>query len=603
MAFFKFKSWFTGIKGRLLLSGIIPVLTFAFSSFLTAQSMGKLGNMLSEAYMTLTPNLTAIGKINEGRGSLSDGFHRALAHTGSADLRLTDLKYAEENYGHLEAYFTNFENSSRLPGEEELYEPARKVKDSYLSLSKEILALLKESKPESDSKAKELMNGEWLKHSSTIDASMDALGAFYDEAATMRLVEQDEQRSKAFNLLMLIGLTSIFLILASLAWTAFSVTRSVQKISSSLEDAGSQVADAITELSSTGQSLSQSSTAAAASLEETVASLEEMTSMVQMNSDNAKQAAALSHSSREAAERGEKEIRELVSSMQDIAQSSKKIEEIIHVIDDIAFQTNLLALNASVEAARAGEHGKGFAVVADAVRTLAQRSATAAKDINGLIKDSVSKIDRGTLTADKSGVVMNDIVISVKKVSDLANEIAAASAEQTTGIQQVSKAMNQLDQGAQTNAASSEQVAATAEEISAQARHMKELVTDLNVVVTGMSSSEYSTVKPSSKKELAVKGPGFFSRFNFFAKKDTPSSETPKVHPVAKTEPKKPTLAAKAPVSAKKESKVIPLAKKSSPKTAPVKSVPVAQAKKVASSDIIPFDDDDRGGIGDTSGF
>jgi methyl-accepting chemotaxis protein len=172
--------------------------------------------------------------------------------------------------------------------------------------------------------------------------------------------------------------------------------------------------------------------------------------------------------------------------MQGISSASRKIEEIIHVIDDIAFQTNLLALNAAVEAARAGEQGKGFAVVADAVRTLAQKSADAAKDITSLIKDSVEKIEKGTLVADKSGVVMQDIVSSVKKVSDLANEIASASSEQTTGIQQISKAMNQLDQGAQSNAASSEEIASTAEEISSQAVQMQQLSEALNEVVTGM---------------------------------------------------------------------------------------------------------------------
>jgi len=238
-------------------------------------------------------------------------------------------------------------------------------------------------------------------------------------------------------------------------------------------------------LSVAGQSLSQSSSASAASLEETVASLEEMTSMVKMNSDNAKQAAALSAASSEAAVQGEKEMSELIASMSEISDSSKKIEEIINVIDDIAFQTNLLALNAAVEAARAGEQGKGFAVVAEAVRSLAQRSAEAAKDITSLIQESVAKIERGTHKADKSGEVLKNIVVSVKKVADLNTEIATASEEQSTGIGQISKAMNQLDQSVQSNAASSEEIAGTAEEIKRQSDVMRDVVLEINTEVNG----------------------------------------------------------------------------------------------------------------------
>lgn len=578
-----FKSLFRGIKGRLLLSGLIPILAFAVSTFIASKNMGVLAGMLNESYTIIAPNLATLGKLNEGRAAMSDGFHMSLVHTDNKELRASAIKYAEDNLNHMSSSFEAFENSTSLEGEGEIYAPAKEIRSAFLKESMEILEALKLGTPEGDAKAKAAMTGTWLKMSGTIDSVSTNLLGFYDEAATMRLIEQDEKRAQAFNLLVLVALVSVFVIMASLGWTAFSISKNVQKISDSLSAAGVQVNDAIRELSSAGQTLSQSSTNAAASLEETVASLEEMTSMVQMNSDNAKQAAALSHTSRDAAERGEREIRELVSSMHDISQSSKKIEEIIHVIDDIAFQTNLLALNASVEAARAGEHGKGFAVVADAVRALSQRSATAAKDINVLIKDSVSKIDRGTDIAGKSGLVMNDIVTAVKKVSDLANEIAAASSEQTVGIQQVSKAMNQLDQGAQSNAASAEEVAATAEEISVQSSHMRDLVSDLNVVVTG--HSEGSPVPaPVAKKE---ESPGFLTKM---FKKSEPAKKPATTVASSSTKKSEPV---------KKPAPVVKL----TPKKAAAPAPKVSAAKKVASSDVIPFDDDDRGGIGDTSGF
>jgi methyl-accepting chemotaxis protein len=237
-----------------------------------------------------------------------------------------------------------------------------------------------------------------------------------------------------------------------------------------------------------------------------VASLEELSSMVQMNSDNAKQAASLSLTSREAAEKGQKEMSILIDSMSKISQSSKKIEEIIHVIDDIAFQTNLLALNAAVEAARAGEQGKGFAVVAEAVRSLAQRSASAAKDITHLIKESVNQVSDGGRLAQNSGEVLNNIVTSVKKVSDLNNEIATASSEQTAGIQQISKAMNQLDHSSQSNAASAEKVADASAEINGLAQTSLKLTLELNKVIYGKQDRHQAAVSatpPAPAEKLA----------------------------------------------------------------------------------------------------
>lgn len=286
----------------------------------------------------------------------------------------------------------------------------------------------------------------------------------------------------------IIAFTGILFLLAAVVLIARYIAKSVSSLSEKLQSSGEQVSSAIHQLSIAGQSLSQSSSASAASLEETVASLEELTSMVKLNSDNAKQAAALSSTSSEVAVQGEREMLDLLASMREISDSSKKIEEIINVIDDIAFQTNLLALNASVEAARAGEHGKGFAVVAEAVRSLAQRSASAAKDITSLIKESVEKIERGTFKSEKSGEMLKNIVQSVKKVSELNNEISMASEEQSTGIGQISKAMNQLDQSVQSNAASSEEIAGTAEEINTQAQIMKSVVDELNLVVYGEDS-------------------------------------------------------------------------------------------------------------------
>lgn len=237
------------------------------------------------------------------------------------------------------------------------------------------------------------------------------------------------------------------------------------------------------------QSLSANSNQAAASLEETVASIEELSGIVSKNTQSAQEADRLSQSCQSAAERGASEIHELISAINDISASSRKIEEIINVIDDIAFQTNLLALNAAVEAARAGEQGRGFAVVADAVRGLAQRSSSAAKDITGLISDSVEKVERGSKIAGSSGDVLNTIVASVKKVSSINSEISAASSEQAAGIQQIGQAMSQLDQATQQNAAVAEEASASADELSEQSSSLQAFVADLTEVIEGARSA------------------------------------------------------------------------------------------------------------------
>ncbi|WP_028492496.1 methyl-accepting chemotaxis protein, partial [Thioalkalivibrio sp. ALE19] len=219
------------------------------------------------------------------------------------------------------------------------------------------------------------------------------------------------------------------------------------------------VRSASSEIAQGNTDLSQRTEEQASSLEETASSMEEMTSTVKSNADNSKQANQLAVAARDKAAEGGEVVGKAVDAMGEINQSSKKISDIIGVIDEIAFQTNLLALNAAVEAARAGEQGRGFAVVATEVRNLAQRSAQAAKEIKSLISDSVEKVDEGTKLVDASGKALEEIVDSVKKVSDIIAEIAAASEQQSTGLDEINKAVSQLDEVTQQNAALVEEAA------------------------------------------------------------------------------------------------------------------------------------------------
>lgn len=264
-----------------------------------------------------------------------------------------------------------------------------------------------------------------------------------------------------------------------------TLVASIHEVVTKVQESVNTTSEKSREINSSTQTLSQSSTRQAASIEETVASIEELSSMVKLNAEHAKSAAQFSKESTVAATEGGKEISVLITSMKEISSSSKKIEEIIAVIDDIAFQTNLLALNAAVEAARAGEQGKGFAVVAEAVRTLAQRSAEAAKEIGSIISTSVEQTERGTRVADNSGAALSKIIALIQKLDTLNNEISVASQEQSLGISQLSQAMSEIDQVTQSNASVAENLSTNSTVLSEQAQDLEASTHSLEVLLRG----------------------------------------------------------------------------------------------------------------------
>jgi methyl-accepting chemotaxis protein len=263
------------------------------------------------------------------------------------------------------------------------------------------------------------------------------------------------------------------------------VTLPIRLTIKTLNQSSEDVQLASDQLKNASDQIATASTEAAASLEETVASLEELSSMVKVNSSNSQMASQLSLECQKVAEVGEQEILQLIKAIHEMSKSSSRIQEIVSVIDDVAFQTNLLALNAAVEAARAGEQGKGFAVVAEAVRNLAQRSAEQAKSISSLINESTEKVARSSMIAQQSEKALMEIVASIKKMASLNLEISEASKEQSTGIAQISTAMNQLDQTSQMTAGSSEESASSAQYLSNQARSLKGQVDQLSRLVEG----------------------------------------------------------------------------------------------------------------------
>lgn len=564
----KIKSWIHGLRGKLLMSAIFPIFAFIAISALNINGLSKMGAMLTEAYTDVIPSLDDLGHMAASSQALSNHLWATLANPTDKDFRKDHVEKFKAAFAEYTKYQSAYEATPFSEEESKNYAKVKDKKEAFAKATETIAAELGKHSPEGDEKVREIFRDGWRTMANDISEVTEMNTAIYQKTSKENTIEKDDLYRQNLNITIFASAFAIFALIGILMWMAQRISHTVENIANALLTSGKYVTDSIQQLSATGQTLSQASTSAAASLEETVASLEEMSSMVKMNSDNAKQASALSQTSRDSAEQGEKEIHSLISSMHEISSSSKKIEEIITVIDDIAFQTNLLALNAAVEAARAGEQGKGFAVVADAVRSLAQKSAVAAKDISDLIKDSVQKIDRGTKIADHSGTVLNNIVISVKKVADLNHEISAASNEQSTGITQVGKAMNQLDQSTQMNAASAEEIAASAEELLQQSQNMQEKVQDLNAVILGFRENEIKTtpvVAPKAEKAPAIK-----------------TSETPKAkNNVVEFEMKK-------------------------------KPTPKVTAKSTAAA-VIPFDEDEdppefnsngpRGKVGTTDGF
>ncbi|OAE63349.1 chemotaxis protein [Achromobacter xylosoxidans] len=287
-------------------------------------------------------------------------------------------------------------------------------------------------------------------------------GRLFDRIASGDLTNRIEQR----------GNNEIGVLYAAVKRMQDSLARTVSAVRLGVEEihTGSR------EIAAGNIDLSSRTEQQAASLEETAASMDELSSTVKNNADSSRSAAQLAMAASEVATRGGQAVGDVVGTMRGIADSSHRISDIVGVIDGIAFQTNILALNAAVEAARAGEQGKGFAVVASEVRALAQRSAAAAKEIKGLIDDSVQKVSVGSDQVEAAGATMQEIVVSVRRVTDIINEISSASEEQSQGIQQVNQAVSQMDSVTQQNAALVEEAAASAASLETQAQRLREAV-------------------------------------------------------------------------------------------------------------------------------
>ena len=443
------------------------------------------GGATEDKLLQRVEKITLINDVIDLGNDLRVKNFKAMATRDTALITL-----AIENFAKIEEKLNEIQKMTTSKGDMDALEEIHKEADDYQGAMESYLKNWTEMQ-EIGKKRGEV--GETLE---TI--AVDTAKAGLDQ--TNKIAKDAVSSLSAASTLMITGLILAVIIGVAISWVIIlSITKPINFIVQGLREASDQVESAAGELSDSSQQLSQGATEQASSLEETSASLEEISSMTRQNADNADSANSMMSEAKGLVAEGGQSMKEMVTAMDSIKDSSGEISKIIKVIEEIAFQTNLLALNAAVEAARAGEHGKGFAVVAEEVRNLAQRSATASKDTASLIENAVSKADQGGTIVEGAAKALESIATNTDQVAEIVAQIANASKEQSSGIGQVNSAVSQMDQVTQQNAASSEEAASASEELSAQAEQMKSSVDSLVHLVYGEGSDTTQTVHTTRK--------------------------------------------------------------------------------------------------------
>ena len=528
---FDFSSW--RVRTRLTVGfGVVCVLLVA-SVVMGLMAMGRMGADLKAVVADHFPRIVAAANLSTQIDVIAIALRNMMLNADAAD-RERQTQVIAQSRQEVVRLFDTLDKTLTEPKDRALLQKVKEQRALYLAGQEELLGFIRSD--QTDQSREHLAS----KRRPVLASYKASIGALVESEKNAIVTAGTDARDTALNARnTLIGLgVAALLLAAALGWlitrslvrelggeprTAADVARAVAggdftqpiavkdgdttslmaqlaamkdglaQVVSQVRRGSESVAMASSEIAQGNQDLSARTESQASALEETAASMEQLGATVRQNADSAGQANALARSASDVAVRGGEVVGQVVQTMKGINESSQRIADIIGVIDGIAFQTNILALNAAVEAARAGEQGRGFAVVASEVRSLAGRSAEAAKEIKQLISASVERVEQGSAMADQAGETMTEVVQSIRRVTDLMGEINAASSEQASGVAQVGEAVTQMDQATQQNAALVEEMAAAAGSLSSQAQELVQAVAVFKLDASQSGASAYST--------------------------------------------------------------------------------------------------------------
>ncbi|MEN0059851.1 MAG: methyl-accepting chemotaxis protein [Bdellovibrio sp.] len=477
--------WHTTLSGKLYTLIGIPLVALGVVVAIASHTIHDLSGRLDTASQVRAPLIRYAGEMTALANNMSRFVWMSMGAENEEEKERA-LKRLRNAQGRFHEAMNQYDH---LPQSDELRLEFDKIKKEWPSLTLQLQNI--EQKLREPNVDLQNLKIEMRPRLAASLALVDETLEFISEKRVQTMKEEAHRESEEIKslerLVLLISLSISLLIGAGAIWQIRALVKAMDHSVRHLHTYSQDVLHGAMQLAAASTQVASSSTESASAIEETVATMEELTSMVKVGALSGQEAARLAQDSFHEAELSEKELRALISAMQEIAKSAQAMSEVVLVMDDIAFQINLLALNASVEAARAGEHGKGFAVVAEAVRHLAQKSAASAKEIHSMIKDSEEKITQGAQVADRGGEALSRIVSSIHRVSQLNTEVASATNEQAEGIAQVNSAMTQLDTSTQQNAAASEEVSASAQGMRRQAGELEGVAQGLYNLVHGHS--------------------------------------------------------------------------------------------------------------------
>jgi methyl-accepting chemotaxis protein len=575
----KHMKWFYDLKisRKLITAFLVVVMMVAGLGVFAVRQLDKVNSASTEIATNWLPSIRTLSVIQLTLARVrSFEMQHILANDPKefADIEQNSQKQVDTLKKQLALYDTQISE----PEEKALYPEVQKLIASFVTEHDKIMALSKQDK---NDEARTLQRGEATRAYRALLQNLEKLIAVNDTGAdgSNTLADNIYSQSRLWIIILVASCIALAMLLA--VWVSRLIARPIEEavavaqrvaggdltadIQSTSKDEAGQLLDALktmngslltivaevrqgtstittasTEIAAGNLDLSSRTEQQASSLEETASAMEELTSTVKQNADNAKQANQLAVSASEVASAGGDVVGKVVDTMGSINESSRKIADIISVIDGIAFQTNILALNAAVEAARAGEQGRGFAVVASEVRSLAQRSAAAAKEIKGLIEGSVAQVDLGSKLVEEAGTTMTEVVNSVRRVTDIVAEITSASQEQSEGIEQINLAITQMDEVTQQNAALVEQAAAAAQSLQEQAEKLTDTVSVFKLDRNAVAAAPKSTFSAAAAAAAAPR------TTNTFAPRPAPPRKR-----TQDVTPPKPALKAAAPGTSK----------------------------------------------------